>query len=86
MTTSNAAVFRGWYLGLADTDKMIFLALVSSQLTIHGRAFGLDLSGEEQIVAFKGLNEIQHQISQHIAAIGAKQERYPEDGFFADPG
>jgi hypothetical protein len=81
MTSLNAVEFRDWYLSLPDSDKMIFLALVSAQLTIHGRAFGLDLSGERQIMAFKGLNEIQHQISQHIAGIGAKRERYPDDVF-----
>jgi len=81
MTTSNAAEFKDWYLGLADADKMILLALVSSQLTIHGRAVGLDLSGEKQIMAFKGLNEIGHQISQHIVALGANHKKYPEDVF-----
>lgn len=81
MTSFDAVVLKDWYLGLPDSDKMIFLALVSAELTIHGRAFGLDLSGEQQIKAFKGLNEIQHQISQHIAGIGAKRERYP-DGVF----
>jgi hypothetical protein len=80
-SSSNTIEFRDWYLGLIDSDKMIFLALASGQLTIHGRAFGLDLSGEQQIKAFMGLNEIQHQISFHIAGIGAKRERYPEDVF-----
>ena len=80
MTSSlNSPDFKDWYLGLSDSDKMIFLALTSGQLTIHGRAFGQDLSGEQQIRAFKGLNEIQHQISFHIAGIGAKRERYPDD-------
>jgi len=81
MTSLNVMDYRDWYVGLLDSDRIIFLSLVSFQLTIHGRAFGLDLSGEEQIRAFKGLNEIQHQISSHIAAIGAKQKRYPEDAF-----
>ena len=81
ISTSNAIEFRDWYLGLTDSDKVIFLALVSGHLTIHGRAFGLDLSGEQQIMAFKGLNEIQHQIGFHIAEIGAKRERYPENTF-----
>ncbi len=69
---------RDWYLGLPDARKQIFLAIVSNHLTIHGRAFGLDLVGEIQIRAFKGLNELQHQISQHIAAIGLGRDRYPD--------
>jgi hypothetical protein len=80
-SSSNTIEFRDWYLGLTDSDRMIFLALASGQLTIYGRAFGLDLSGEQQIMAFKGLNEIQHQISFHIAGIAAKRERYHEDVF-----
>jgi hypothetical protein len=64
---------------LPDSDN--FLALVLGHLTIHGRAFSLDLPGEEQIRSFKGLNELQHQISFHFAGIGAKRERYPDDVF-----
>ncbi len=74
---------RNWYLALTDSDKQIFLALVSNQLTIHGRAFSLDLSGPEQTRAFSGLNELQHQISGHIAAIGLRQDRYPDDVLWA---
>jgi len=70
---------RGWYLALSDSDKQIFLSLVSYQLTIHGRCFGLDLTGIEQINAFKGLNELQHQISSQVAGIGLRQERYPNE-------
>ena len=67
-----------WYLNLADHQKQIFLAVLSNKLTIHGRTFGLDLKGEEQTKAFTGLNELQHQISQHIAAIGIGSDRYPD--------
>jgi len=70
---------RSWYLDLSDAYKQIHLSLVSNQLTIHGRSFGLDLKEAEQIKAFKGLNELQHQISGHIAAIGLRQNRYPDD-------
>lgn len=72
---------RNFYLALANADKQIFLALVSNYLTIHGRAFGLDLSGAEQIRAFQGLNELQHQLSSQIAAIGLGHDRYPDDVF-----
>ena len=73
---------RNWYLALTDSDKQVFLALVSNHLTIHGRDFGLYPSGAEQskaFNAFKGLNELQHQISGHIAAIGLRHDRYPDD-------
>jgi hypothetical protein len=70
---------RSWFLVLPDSDKQIFLSFVSYQLTIHGRSFGLDLTGTDQINAFKGLNELQHQISSHVAAIGLMQERYPDE-------
>lgn len=70
---------KAWYLELSDGNKQIFLALVSSHLTIHGRFVGLEVHGEGQIQAFKGLNELQHQISSHIAAIGLAADRYPDD-------
>jgi hypothetical protein len=38
--------------------------------------------GEEQTKAFTGLNELQHQISQHIAAIGIGSDRYPDNVFW----
>jgi hypothetical protein len=69
---------RNWYLDLPDPQKQIFLAALSSNLTIHGRAFGHDLNGEEQTRAFKGLNELQHQISQHIVAIGIGRDTYSD--------
>jgi len=67
------------YLGMSDSAKLVFLARLSHDLTIHGRAFGLDLGGNQQVQAFKGLNELQHQISQHIAHLGEDGKRYPED-------
>jgi hypothetical protein len=70
---------RDWFIALTDSDKQIFLAFVSNQLTIDGRGVGLYLSGERQIQAFKGLNELQHQISGHIAGLGLGRDRYPDD-------
>jgi hypothetical protein len=70
-----------WYLRLPDSDKLIFLALVMGHLTIHGRAFGIDLSGVQQVRAFKGLNELQHQISNYFVEVGMKISRYPDDAF-----
>ena len=81
MTSMNIHELKDWYLCLPDSDKVIFLALVSGDLTIHGRAIGLDLSGEKQLRSFNGLNELQHQISFHLAGIGMKADRYPDDVF-----
>jgi hypothetical protein len=67
------------YLAMSDRQRLLFLARLSYELTIHGRAFGLDLAGNEQVEAYKGLNELQHQISQHIAHLGEDSKRYPED-------
>jgi hypothetical protein len=70
---------RSWYLNLLDSEKQICLSLISNQLTVHGRCFGLDLTGVDQIRAFKGLNELQHQLSGHVAAIGMKHDRYSDE-------
>jgi len=70
---------RDRYVSLPSTRKQIFLAIVSYHLTIHGRFVGIDLAGERPAEAFKGLNELQHQISQHIAGIGLTKDRYPDD-------
>jgi hypothetical protein len=73
---------RDWYLALTDSDKIIFLALASSDLTIHGREFGLHPPSEQQSRAFKGLNELQHQISGHIVGLGLGSDRYPDDALW----
>ena len=49
---------KEFFLALPNQQKMIFLARFLNDLTIHGRGFGLDLTGEIQIAAFKGLNEL----------------------------
>lgn len=72
-------VLRDWFIALMNSEKQVFLAFVSHRLTIHGRGVGLYLSGERQTQAFKGLNELQHQISGHIAGLGLGRDRYPED-------
>ena len=75
----NSDQLRDWYLSLTDLNRIVCLALVANQLTVHGRTFRLDLTESDQIKAFEGLNEIQHSISGQIAAIGLSDERYPED-------
>jgi hypothetical protein len=74
--------FKERFLALSDSEKMVFLAQLSHDLTIHGRAFGLDLTGEPQVAAFNGLNELQHQISSHISALGLGRDRYPDDALW----
>jgi hypothetical protein len=49
---------KEFFLALPNQQKMIFLARFLNDLTIHGRGFGLDLTCEIQIAAFKGLNEL----------------------------
>jgi hypothetical protein len=73
---------REFYLSVRDSDKQIFLAFLSHDLTIHGRAVGLDLTGEKEIRAYKGLNELQHQISSHIAALGIRRDRWTDEDFW----
>jgi len=66
-----------WYVALPDHSKQIFLSLVSQQLTIHCRAFSLDLEGIEQVRAFKGINELQHQLEPVINFIPLESKQYP---------
>jgi hypothetical protein len=70
---------REWYLAQSDANKQLFLMLVSYELTIHGRGFGVDLKGTAQVNALLGLNELQHQLSSHIFGIATQQSRYPDD-------
>src|SRR6266567_6331206 len=74
---------RDWYLALRDSEKQIFLALVSHELTIHGREFGLHAPGEQQKRAFTGLNELHHQISGQIFGIASGHAHYPDDVLWA---
>ena len=74
---------KTWYLELPDESKQVFLAIVSHQLTVHGRYVAYELAGEQQIRAFTGLNEIHHQISSQIAAIGLANNRYPDEVLWA---
>jgi|ERR1700691_1190703 hypothetical protein len=73
---------RDWYLALTDSDKQIFLVFVSSDLTIHGRGIGLYESADQQIRGFKGLNELQHQITGHIIGLALGRDKYPDDALW----
>jgi hypothetical protein len=68
-----------WFSSSSDQEKIVFLAQLSHDLTIHGRAFEMDYLGKEQIAAFKGLNELQHGIAQHIAHLAAGTNRRSGD-------
>jgi len=79
MTNIEAGETRSHYLALANDRKHVFLALLSYGLSIDGRAYVLDSSVDTLIRRLTGLNELQHQISQHIAALGLGRDRYPDD-------
>lgn len=68
-----------WYLALSDPERLVFLAHLAHDLTLHGRYFGHFVTGEQQTRAFMGLNDLNHQISAHIAGIALAHERYPDD-------
>ena len=70
---------RTWYLSLPDSSKLIFLALVSQHLTIHGRGLGLGLTGGTFQQALLGLNELQHQISGEIVDLGLGRDKGSTD-------
>ena len=70
---------NSWFSSLSNTDKLIFIAYLMGYLTICGRDVAISLSGEQQVNAFTGLNELQHQISNYFTGIGKEHEVYPGD-------
>lgn len=70
---------HGWFCSCSDQQKISFLAWLSHDLTIHGRGFGLDHRGDVVVRAFKGLNELQHQISQNIGHLNDRTNEYDGD-------
>jgi hypothetical protein len=67
---------------LSVADQQRFLALIGLDLTIHGRAFLLELQGPVLVRSLAGLNELQHKIASHIAALAGDAPRYPDDILF----
>ena len=67
--------FDDLFLSLSDQQRIVALAWLSHELTIRGRAFALDFVGKQQIAAFKGLNELQHKISQNIGHLAEGTNR-----------
>jgi hypothetical protein len=57
------AEIKGWYLGLTNPQKQIFLATVGLHLTVLPRS-------SDNVGTFQGLNEVFHQIFNQIEAIG----------------
>ena len=67
---------KQWLLSSSDTQKIVFLGWLSHELTIYGRCYWLDLTGQEQTASFKGLNELQHKISQDIGHLAQGTNRF----------
>jgi len=57
-----------------DRTRMAVIAEIMHNLTIMGRAVGLDLSGEPFRQAMLGLNEIQHSLSGSLMVLRNKRE------------
>lgn len=59
---------KGWYLGLTNPQKQIFLATVGLHLTVLARS-------SDNFGTFQGLNEVFHQLFNQIEAIGMVRDR-----------
>jgi hypothetical protein len=57
------AEIKGWYLGLTNPQKQIFLATVGVHLTVLARS-------SDNLGTFQGLNEVYQQLFNQIEAIG----------------
>jgi hypothetical protein len=71
------------FANLQASDQIRFLVRLSWELTLVGRNFyvvGTDELTEPR--ALRTLNELQHQISQHVLKLLEEdEERYPDDVF-----
>jgi hypothetical protein len=59
---------KGWYLGLTNPQKQIFLATVGVHLTVLARS-------SDNLGKFQGLNEVFHHLFNQIEAIGMVRDR-----------
>jgi hypothetical protein len=59
---------KGWYLGLTNPHKQIFLATVGAHLTVLARS-------SDSLETLQGLNEAFHQLFNQIEAIGMVRDR-----------
>jgi hypothetical protein len=66
--TETMAEIKGWYLGLTNPQKQIFLATVGEHLTVLAR-------GSDNVGMVQGLNEVFHQLFNQIEAIGMVRDR-----------
>lgn len=55
-------------------DRIAIIAEMMNNLTVVGRGFGLDLSGDEFRKAMLGLNEVQHSLSGSLLALQGSRE------------
>jgi hypothetical protein len=62
------AEIKGWYLGLTNPQKQIFLATVGTHLTVVARS-------SDNVGMVQGLNEVFHQLFNQIEAIGMVRDR-----------
>jgi hypothetical protein len=60
---ATVAEIKGWYLGLTNPQKQIFLATVGAHLTVLARS-------SDNLGTFQGLNEVYQQLFNQIEAIG----------------
>jgi hypothetical protein len=65
------AEIKGWYLGLTNPQKQIFLATVGAHLTVLARS-------SDNLGTFQGLNGVFQQLFNQIEAIGDVRVR-PSD-------
>jgi hypothetical protein len=70
------AEIKGWYLGLTNPQKQIFLATVGAHLTVLARS-------SDNLGTFQGLNEVYQQLFNQIEAIGNVRVR-PADSALWD--
>jgi hypothetical protein len=70
------AELKGWYLGLTNPQKQVFLATVGSHLTVLARS-------SDNLGTFQGLNEVFQQLFNQIEAIGNVRVR-PADSALWD--
>jgi hypothetical protein len=57
-----------------DRARISIIAAIMHNLTVAGRAFGLDLSGDAFRKGMLGLNEIQHSLSGSLLALQGSRE------------
>lgn len=74
---------KEFYSTLTAQGKQMFLARVASYYTVVARSVdGQKHDHKAAIEALRGLNEVQHQLSQQITALGLELLHASDDGTF----